>query len=120
MRNAIVRLVINAAALWGAAALVGGVHLSEDFSGVVVVALVFGLVNALIKPLVKLLSLPLLLLTLGLFTVVINASMLLLTAHFTRHLAVDGFGAAVAGSLVVSFVSLVLSLLLKEKKKGSL
>ena len=118
MRNAAIRLVINAAALWATASLVDGIHLSGEFGSVVVVALLFGLVNAFVKPLVTLLSLPFLILTLGLFTLVINALMLLLTARFTGNLLVDGFGAALQGALVISVVSLILSFLLKKKKRA--
>ncbi len=110
----ILKLLINAIALWAAAWLVDGVHLSESVVEVVVVALVFGLVNAFIKPAVMLLSLPMLLLSLGLFTFIVNAAMLGLAAWMTTGLVVDGFGAALAGSLVVSIASIVLNMLLKD------
>lgn len=116
MRNLIVRLFINAVALWGAARLLDGIQLTGDFGGVLVVALIFGLLNALIRPVAMLLSLPFLLLTLGLFTLVINALMLWLTAGLTSYLTVSGFGSALLGSLVISVVSIVLSILLKEKR----
>jgi len=116
VRNLVIRLFINAVALWGAASVVSGIELSDDFWAVLIVALIFGVVNALIKPLVTLLTLPLLILTLGLLTLVINAGMLLLTAVLTRHLSVDGFWAALLGGLVISAVSLLLSVFLKEKR----
>lgn len=115
MYNLFIRLFINALALWGAASLLDGVQLSESFGGVLVVALIFGLVNALIKPVVTLLALPLLLLTLGLLTLVINALMLWLTAGLTRHLSVSGFWSALLGAVVISLVSFVLSVLFEKK-----
>ena len=91
--------------------------LSDSFWPVVLVAAVFGLVNAILRPLLLLLSLPLVVLTLGLFTLVVNALMLLLTASLVQALSVDGFVAALLGSIVISVVSLLLSILLPEKRK---
>ena len=119
MRNLVVRLFINAVALWGASEIVEGVVLTDEFTGVVVVAAIFGLVNALIKPVVSLLALPLLLLTLGLLTVVINALMLMLTAELTASLTVEGFWPALLGSLVISVVSFLLSIFLSDRKKDT-
>lgn len=120
MRDLVIRLFINAVALWGAGSLLGGVQLSDDFTGVLVVALIFGLVNALIKPVVTLLTLPFIVLTLGLLTLVINALMLWITAGLTRHLSVSGFGSAFLGALVISTVSFLLSVLLgSEVEKGA-
>lgn len=116
MRNLVIRLFINAVALWGAASVVRGVELSDSFGGVLLVALIFGLVNALIRPILTLLTFPLLLLTLGLLTLVINALMLMLTAGLTRHLSVSGFWSAFFGALVISIVSLLLSIFLGEDR----
>lgn len=115
MRNFVIRLFVNALALSAAGWLVDGVSLSDDFVQVLLVALVFGLVNALLKPVLMLLSLPFLLVTLGLFTLVINAVLLLVTARLMDGLAVTGFGAAFLGSLVVSVVSVLLGGLLKDE-----
>jgi putative membrane protein len=117
MRNFVVRLFVNALALWAAAELLAGVELLGGFADVLWVALVFGLVNAFLKPIVMLLSFPVVFLTLGLFTLVINAGLLLLTDALTDALTVDGFGAAFLGALVVSVVSLILSAFLKDEKK---
>lgn len=114
MRNFALRLLINAAALWAAGHFVAGIQLSSNTLDVLLVALVFGFVNALIKPLVKLLTLPALLLTLGLFTLVINAGMLLLTAALTSSLTVFGFWPAFWGSIIISLVSWLLSGLLDD------
>lgn len=117
MRNFILRLFVNALALSAAAYLVSGIQLTGGFWDVILVALVFGLVNALLKPLVWILSLPFLVLTLGLFTFVVNGLMLLVTARLTEHLAVSGLWAAMLGSIVISFVSMLLNGALKDEKK---
>lgn len=117
MRNFVVRLFVNALALWGAAELLDGISLAGDFGAVLWVALVFGAVNAVLKPVLILLSLPVLFLTLGLFTLVINAGLLLVTSALTDALAVDGFVPALLGGLVVSVVSMVLAGALKDEKK---
>jgi putative membrane protein len=115
VRNLVIRIFVNAVALWAASRLVGGIDLADAFWPVVLVAAVFGLVNALLRPIVLLLSLPLVILTLGLFTIVVNALMLLLTAALVDALVVDGFLAALLGSLVISAVSLLFSMVLPEK-----
>ena len=122
MTSLILRLVINAIGLWLAATLIDGVRIGamegEDgltgrtILALLVLAVIFTIVNALVKPFVKLLSLPLLILTLGLFTLVINALMLWLTSwisSFTDYgLTLSGFWAAVWGALIISIVNLVL------------
>lgn len=124
MRQILVRLVINAVALWIAALVVHGITIKQG-SGtgativtVLLVAAVFSLVNTFVKPIVKLMTLPLFLLTLGLITFVINAFMLLLTSWISAHTGlafhVDGFGSALLGALVVSFVGFILNVLVKD------
>jgi len=119
VRNFIIRLFVNALALSAAAYLVPGIRLTGGFWDVILVALVFGLVNALLKPLVWILSLPFLVLTLGLFAFVVNGAMLLVTARLTDHLGVAGLGAAMLGSIVISLVSMLLGGALKDPKKKS-
>jgi len=114
MQNLIIRLFVNAVALWVAAQLVGGVELAGEFWAVMLVAAVFGLVNALIKPFLLLLSLPILVITLGLFTLVVNALMLMLTAALLDALSVAGFWAAFWGALLISVVSFLFSVILPE------
>ena len=114
----LLRVLINAVAIWLATVLlsglviVGGATPLERAGIIVVVALVFGLVNAIIKPAVKMLWFPLYVVTLGLFTLVVNALMLMLTAWVTQladwGLRVGGFGTAIIGALLISLVSLVL------------
>jgi putative membrane protein len=110
-------LVINAVALWCAARYIDGIRYTGTLPGLLVVALIFGAVNVVIKPVLTFLSFPIRLLTLGLFTLVINAGMLLLTARLTGDygLAVDGFGPAFLGALLISVVSAVLGVLLPDK-----
>ena len=124
MISLIVRLVVNAIALWIAATVVTGVEFTsastrDEVLTVLVVAAIFGVVNTLVRPIVKLFSLPAYLLTLGLFTFVVNALMLWLTSWLAGLVDVpfhvDGFWpAAVLGSLVVSFVSWLLNILLPQ------
>ena len=107
------KLLINSAALWVAVRLVDGVSFTGDWWLLVVVALVFGVLNVCVKPVLMVLTLPFFLVTLGLFTFVLNAVMLWLTSALAGALQlgfhVDGFGAAFLGALVVSLVSFVLS-----------
>lgn len=115
-----VRVMINAVAIWLAVWLLPGLTLVPEDKGVgttvlvtVVVSLVLGTVNAVVRPVVSLLSLPLYVLTLGLFTLVVNALMLMLTAWLTEltdyGLRVEGFWSALVGGLVISVVSFFLS-----------
>jgi putative membrane protein len=117
----VLRLLINAAALWAATRLVPGIAFEGDWRLLFVVALVFGVLNVLVRPILKLLTLPLLILTLGLFTFVLNAFMLWLTGAISDALElgfrVEGFWAAFLGALVVSAVSFGLSLLVESGRE---
>lgn len=116
----LLRLLINAAALWVAIQLVDGIDHRGSWWSLLFVALVFGALNASVRPLLKLLSIPLLIVTLGLFIFVINAVMLRLTSWVSGLLDlgfyVDGFWPAFLGGLVVSIVSLLLSLFIGTRK----
>ncbi len=122
MISLIIRLIVNGLALWVATEFVDGVTVTADTTSnqvvtLLLVGLIFAVVNAVIKPVVQLLSLPLLILTLGLFTLVVNALMFWLTSWFADKVGlafhVDGFfWEAVLGALVVSVVSWLLNLLL--------
>ncbi|MFB7931821.1 MULTISPECIES: phage holin family protein [Streptomyces] len=123
MKNFVVKTIANAGALAVAVWLLDKITLTGDSTGMkigtlIIVALIFGLVNFLVKPLVKLLSLPLLILTLGLFTLVVNALMLLLTSwladQFDLSFQVDGFWTAVLGGLIISVVSWALNVVLPD------
>lgn len=115
-----VRLFINAVALWVATRVVPGVEYVGSWAPFLGVALVFGFVSAFIRPAAKLLTLPLILLTLGLFSLVINGLMLWLTSRVSAMLGlgfhVAGFWPAFWGALVVSVVSLVLTLMIAEER----
>ena len=106
---------MNAIALWVAARVVPGIGLSGELGSILFVAAVFGVVNALVKPIVIFISIPFVVLTLGIFILVINAGMLMLTAALVDSLSVRGFGTALLGSLLISLVSLLLSLVLPER-----
>ncbi|MET8558369.1 phage holin family protein [Streptomyces sp. NPDC004959] len=123
MKTFVFRTLANAAALAVAVWLLDGITLTGHNTGhraltLIIVALVFGVVNVLVKPLVQLLTLPLLILTLGLLTLIVNALMLLLTSwicgllHVPFH--VSGFWTAVLGGLIVSVVSWAVSLALPD------
>jgi putative membrane protein len=114
MRGFLIRVLVNAAALWVAAEIIDGITMEEGFGNILLVALIFGLVNALIKPIAKLISLPIRMITFGLFTLVINALLLMLTDWISGGLEVDGFWSAFLGAIVISLVSWALSLLLPD------
>jgi putative membrane protein len=111
--NVIIRLVINAAALWVATRVVTGISYTGEWPLLLVVALVFGVLNVVVRPILILLSLPFVIVTLGLFLLVLNAALLLLTSAVSGALGlgfqVEGFRAAFLGGLVVSIVSMALS-----------
>ncbi|QES49131.1 hypothetical protein DEJ50_16275 [Streptomyces venezuelae] len=124
MTNFVVKTLANAAALAVAIWLVSGITLTGASTGdkaiaLILVALVFGLVNLIVKPVVKLLSLPLFILTLGLFTLVVNALMLMLTSWLAGKLNiefhVEGFWSAVVGALIISIVSWAVNLALPDR-----
>jgi putative membrane protein len=116
------RLLINAAALWAATRLVPGISFDGDWRLLFAVALVFGVLNVSVRPIVVLLTLPLLIVTLGLFTLVLNALMLWLTSAISNALGlgfhVEGFGAAVIGAFVITVVSFLLSLFVASGARG--
>lgn len=123
----LLRLLISGVAIWLTSLWINGITVDSDGSWqntlfvVAVVALIFTIVNTLVKPLVKIVSLPLYVLTLGLFFLIVNALMLLLTSWlsglFGIGLEVDGFGAAVLGALVISVITLILSLVVPGPRR---
>ncbi|MFH8367999.1 phage holin family protein [Streptomyces sp. NPDC018031] len=125
MKNFVVKTLANAGALAVAIWLLKDITLAGDNFGhevltLILVALLFGVVNVIVKPVVKLLALPLFILTLGLITLVINALMLLLTSwlagKFDLSFDVDGFGTALVGALIVSVVAWALHVVLPDDK----
>ena len=125
MRSFAIKVVVNAIAIW-IATLVTGISVSggsNTTSGRILtflfIGLLFGVVNAVVKPVVKLFTFPFYVLTLGLITFIVNALMLELTAWLSKHTSLqlhidDFFWQAIGAALVVSFVSLVLNLVLPE------
>ena len=124
MQNWVVRWFVSAAAIGAVAWLLPGIHLGRG-SGAVWTALVgaalLGLVNMLVKPVLMLLSCPLILMTLGLYLFVINAAMLLLASSISRWLGfpfeVDGWGNAILGSILISIVTWILSSFVRDDEK---
>lgn len=116
----VARLLINAAGLWVATRVVPGVTYTGGWVPMLGVALVFGVVNAFIRPAAKILTFPIVILTLGLFLLVINGLMLWLTSALSDVLElgfhVHGFRSAFWGGLVVSIVSGLLSLMMADKR----
>jgi putative membrane protein len=121
--NFLIRLVINAIALWLATRLVDGISFNGEPAFLLVVALIFGVVNTIVKPILIVLTFPALILTLGLFLLVLNGVLVWLTgaisdaAELGFH--VRDFSAAFFGGLVVSIVSFVLSLMVGDSKRKS-
>jgi len=124
MTKFILRWVINAIALYLAVLILPGIDLRSDLVSILWLALIFGLVNALFRPLIQLLTCPLIILTLGLFTLVINTFLFWLTSVIGQSF---GFGLTISdpiwwnaflGGLVVSIVSVVMTLILKDELRG--
>jgi putative membrane protein len=119
MQSLLLHWLLNAAALWAAAALVPGLEFQGGVGRLLLVAAVFGVVNSTLRPLLTILTCPLIVFTLGLFTLVINAVMLLVTGWLSEGwnlgFTVTGFWAAFWGGLAVGLVSMLLSLLLPGK-----
>jgi putative membrane protein len=117
----LLRLLINAAALWVATRIVNGISFTGDVPTLLGVALVFGVLNAVLRPILMVLTIPFLIITLGLFTFVLNAVMLLITSAASDALGlgfrVDGFGSAFLGALVVSVVSFALSMFVGDDRQ---
>jgi putative membrane protein len=124
MKNFVVKTIANAGALGVAVWVLDKITLTGDSTGkkigtLIVVALLFGLVNFLVKPILKVLTFPLFILTLGLITLVVNALMLLLTSWLADKLDlsfhVEGFWTAVLGGLIISIVSWALHVVLPDE-----
>jgi putative membrane protein len=122
MERLVLRIVVNAVSLAAAVRFIEGIEYHGKWWMMLAIAVIFGLINVVIKPIIQIFSFPLIILTLGLFTLVINALMLALTAElseaFGLGLVVKGFWPAVKGAFVISVVSFLLSWLsgLKGRK----
>jgi putative membrane protein len=122
MTKFVLRWAINAVALYLVVLIVPGIHLASGWLSVIWLALIFGLVNAFLRPLLNLLTCPLIILTLGLFTLLINTFLFWLTSQIGQFvgidMTIDGFWPAFLGGLVVSVVSVVMSMILKDELNG--
>ncbi|MEO6144083.1 MAG: phage holin family protein [Dermatophilaceae bacterium] len=126
MMSILIKILVNGVALWVAAALLTGIRLDEgaislssQLLTILWVAVIFGLVNAVIKPVLSFFSLPVIILTLGLFTLVINALMLQLTSWFAGQFDLafhvdQFFWDALLGSIIITVVSMLLHLVLPD------
>jgi putative membrane protein len=125
MTKFILRLVINAIALYLAVLIIPGIVLNSSMSSLIGLALIFGLVNALVRPLLQFLTCALIILTLGLFTLVINTFLFWLTSvigqSFGIALVINDpvWWNAFLGGLVVSIVSVVMTMILKDELKSN-
>ncbi|MGH2428831.1 MAG: phage holin family protein [Candidatus Limnocylindria bacterium] len=110
----VIKILVNAGALWVAELLLPGIVFTGEWWKLLLVAFIFAAVNTFVRPVLRILTLPITVVTLGLFLVVINALMLLLTSAISSELnlgfSVDGFLTALVGAIIISFVGLVLSL----------
>jgi len=115
----LIRLLVNAAALWVATRIVTGVTYAGALLPFLGVALVFGIVNAFIRPILKFLTFPFFIVTFGIFALVLNGLMLWLTSALSSNLGlgfhVAGFGPAFWGALVVSIVSTLLGFFIRDR-----
>jgi len=119
--NIIIGILVTAAALWVTTAVVPGIQIESSFTAFLIVAVIFGLVNAFVRPVISLLSLPVTIITLGLFIFVINALMLMLTAWFAGNvMSIAGSGmsklfTALIGSVVISIASTLIGWIMPGK-----
>jgi putative membrane protein len=124
MTKFILRLAINAIGLYLAVLIVPGINLRDDLVSILWLALIFGVINALFRPLLQFLTCPLIILTLGLFTLVINTFLFWLTSVIGQSFGIGliisdpVWWNAFLGGLVVSIVSVVMTLILKDELKG--
>jgi putative membrane protein len=116
-KNLLVVWLVMAIAIAVVAAIVPSIHVDGGVFGLLGVALIFGLVNAIVGPILRLVSAPLTLMTLGLFSLVVNAVLLLITAGISDNLDVGGFFPAVLSALLISIVAALLSLVVPRLAK---
>jgi len=111
--NFLLRILVTAVVAFGLSSILGGIHL-DSFWTAIVLSIVLAILNALLKPILIILTLPITILTLGLFLFVINAGIVLLAGKFVDGFRVDGFGWALLFSLLLSILT---SLLYKDKEE---
>jgi putative membrane protein len=116
MKGFLLRVVIVAAGLWVASKIVPGVEINDGWT-LLLAALILGIVNAIVRPIVIILTLPLTILTLGLFLLIINAAMLSLVAWMLDGMTVSGFWSAFFGALVVTVTGWIASSFISDQGK---
>ncbi len=115
MKSLLIRWGIVALAVWITSLIMPGMTITGGIVGILLVSLVFGLINAIIKPIVTLLTCPLVILTLGLFTLIINTLMLMLTAWILpNYLQIDGFFSAFLAAIVISIVTVAIGFVIPD------
>lgn len=122
MEKILIQVAVNAVALWVAVQVVDGIDFTGEWWELLIVALIFALVNTFLRPILRIITLPITIVTLGLFLLVINALLLLLTGAVAGDLGlefvVDGFFAALLGAIIISLVSLAITLVLRSARIG--
>ncbi len=117
MRYILIRWIILVIAVWITTWLLPGVHVHGGISSFIIIAAVLGLVNAIIRPIIMFFTCPLIMLTLGLFILIVNTMMLSLTAWLLPEmLTIDGFWSTFFASLIISIISAILSIYLHGDK----
>ncbi|MBZ0276796.1 MAG: phage holin family protein [Anaerolineae bacterium] len=120
MRNFAIRVIINAVAIAITASLLSGVHVANnDIGTLLIIGLVFGIVNAIVRPILIFLTCPAVIVSLGLFLLVINGLMLMLTASLIpARLQIDGFGWAVLAGIIMGILGMIMESILKPEDKN--
>jgi putative membrane protein len=113
----IIKVLVTALAVWVAAYVLPGVHLVDDAKTIIIVALVLALLNAIVKPVLIILTIPVTIITLGLFLLVINALMVVWTSNLVNGFKVDGWLTALLFSLIVSVVSSILHSIARDRRR---
>ncbi len=107
-------IISNAIALYAASALIPGFQITTDYVGFLKIGLVFGIINTFIRPIVKLLSFPLIIITFGLFSLVINILLLYYTSYLFNFFTINSLFAGILGLLVISLVNSIMSAVFKK------
>lgn len=113
----IIKVLVTGLAVWVAASILPGVHLENDAKTVIIIALVLALLNAIVKPILVVLTIPVTIVTLGLFLLIINALMVIWTSKLVDGFKVDGWITALVFSLIVSVVSSILHFIAKDRRR---
>jgi putative membrane protein len=113
----IIKVFVTAVAVYLAARLLPGVTLPKDLQSIIIVALVLALLNTFVKPILVILTIPVTIITLGLFLLIINALMVKWTANLVDGFSIDGWWTAILFSLIVSFVSYILQGLVGDRDR---